>query len=533
MEKKRLVKGRKSRSKAKKPKFLSLRLQFPANESEEIKRSSEMRSAGGGGGGASKSKQLELFPLHPEINQVEDRDSNDHENDVAFFFSAADGGATSLTGLLDASASAAAASNSSHINNNNNNSRINDLSPSSASLTYAYGGEDREDRAALERNALRNRERDSSEEKWVCYTEVVERKVKKEEEVTSSAVDRTAQIRRLSLKLDYQEIMNAWSNKGPLYIDSSDTSQIVPDISDDFLSHEGSNNGMMNWGCNAGVWTVPEMAGEIENGEMSMRREEELKMEQREASVLRYKEKRQNRLFSRTIRYQVRKLNAEKRPRVKVRFRSFGEIFESRSIRIDDLSPSSASLTYAYGGEDNEDRAALERNTLRNRERDSSEEKWVCYTEVVEKKAKKEEEVTSSAVRAAQIRRLSLKLDYQEIMNAWSNKGPLYIDSSDTSQIIPDVNDDFLSHEGSNNGMMSWGCNAGVWTVSEMAGEIENGEMRMRREEELRIGQREASVLRYKEKRQNRFFSRTIRYQVRKLNAEKHPRVKGRFVKRS
>ncbi|KAJ0246074.1 Protein CHLOROPLAST IMPORT APPARATUS 2 [Hirschfeldia incana] len=38
----------------------------------------------------------------------------------------------------------------------------------------------------------------------------------------------------------------------------------------------------------------------------------------REASVLRYKEKRQNRLFSKKIRYQVRKLNADQRPRVKV-----------------------------------------------------------------------------------------------------------------------------------------------------------------------------------------------------------------------
>uniref|UniRef100_A0A6N2LVW4 CCT domain-containing protein n=1 Tax=Salix viminalis TaxID=40686 RepID=A0A6N2LVW4_SALVM len=43
---------------------------------------------------------------------------------------------------------------------------------------------------------------------------------------------------------------------------------------------------------------------------------------------------------------------------------------------------------------------------------------------------------------------------------------------------------------------------------------------------------REASVLRYKEKRQTRLFSKKIRYQVRKLNAEKRPRIKGRFVKR-
>lgn len=43
----------------------------------------------------------------------------------------------------------------------------------------------------------------------------------------------------------------------------------------------------------------------------------------REASVLRYKEKRQNRLFSKKIRYQVRKLNADKRPRIKVTFLNF------------------------------------------------------------------------------------------------------------------------------------------------------------------------------------------------------------------
>ena len=37
----------------------------------------------------------------------------------------------------------------------------------------------------------------------------------------------------------------------------------------------------------------------------------------REASVLRYKEKRRTRLFSKKIRYQVRKVNADCRPRMK------------------------------------------------------------------------------------------------------------------------------------------------------------------------------------------------------------------------
>ncbi|KAL3644167.1 hypothetical protein CASFOL_012099 [Castilleja foliolosa] len=46
-------------------------------------------------------------------------------------------------------------------------------------------------------------------------------------------------------------------------------------------------------------------------------------------------------------------------------------------------------------------------------------------------------------------------------------------------------------------------------------------------------GIREASVLRYKEKRRNRLFSKKIRYQVRKLNADRRPRMKGRFVRKS
>ncbi|GFS44386.1 B-box type zinc finger protein with CCT domain-containing protein [Actinidia rufa] len=44
---------------------------------------------------------------------------------------------------------------------------------------------------------------------------------------------------------------------------------------------------------------------------------------------------------------------------------------------------------------------------------------------------------------------------------------------------------------------------------------------------------REARVSRYREKRRTRLFSKKIRYEVRKLNAEKRPRMKGRFVKKA
>ncbi|XVF60153.1 hypothetical protein PTKIN_Ptkin08bG0021100 [Pterospermum kingtungense] len=73
------------------------------------------------------------------------------------------------------------------------------------------------------------------------------------------------------------------------------------------------------WDSVFNVWKVPEMVST-----RSFKVKEEFDGKEgwgrghREASVLRYKEKRQNRLFSKRIRYEVRRLNAEKRPRLKV-----------------------------------------------------------------------------------------------------------------------------------------------------------------------------------------------------------------------
>eukprot|EP00268_Persea_americana_P002936 TRINITY_DN10884_c0_g1_i1.p1 TRINITY_DN10884_c0_g1~~TRINITY_DN10884_c0_g1_i1.p1 ORF type:complete len:153 (-),score=3.01 TRINITY_DN10884_c0_g1_i1:422-880(-) len=44
---------------------------------------------------------------------------------------------------------------------------------------------------------------------------------------------------------------------------------------------------------------------------------------------------------------------------------------------------------------------------------------------------------------------------------------------------------------------------------------------------------RKARVLRYREKRKNRKFQKTIRYASRKAYAETRPRIKGRFAKRA
>ncbi|XVE58976.1 hypothetical protein DITRI_Ditri05aG0006900 [Diplodiscus trichospermus] len=91
---------------------------------------------------------------------------------------------------------------------------------------------------------------------------------------------------------------------------------------------------------------------------------------------------------------------------------------------------------------------------------------------------------------------LNLNLNYQDVLDAWSDRGPLWADD---------------------------------YSISMASNGFYMGEVPVMEEERTR---RKASVLRYKEKRQTRLFSKKIRYQVRKLNAEKRPRLKGRFVKR-
>ncbi|KAJ6742044.1 hypothetical protein OIU85_016157 [Salix viminalis] len=92
---------------------------------------------------------------------------------------------------------------------------------------------------------------------------------------------------------------------------------------------------------------------------------------------------------------------------------------------------------------------------------------------------------------------LILKLNYDHVLSEWSDRGSPFSDES-------------------------MGCSEGN-DVSARLAQIdlfsENG-------------MREASVLRYKEKRRTRLFSKKIRYQVRKLNADQRPRMKGRFVRR-
>ncbi|OMO69144.1 hypothetical protein COLO4_29226 [Corchorus olitorius] len=111
--------------------------------------------------------------------------------------------------------------------------------------------------------------------------------------------------------------------------------------------------------------------------------------------------------------------------------------------------------------------------------------------------------------------------------------GPLYIEGGDQSpQTVPNLHDAAAATVVGD----AWGnASIDLWRVPEMISNDVGG-VQIKEEvdvaEDWKRGHREASVLRYKEKRQNRLFSKRIRYEVRKLNAEKRPRLKGRFVKR-
>lgn len=142
----------------------------------------------------------------------------------------------------------------------------------------------------------------------------------------------------------------------------------------------------------------------------------------------------------------------------------------------------------------------------------------------------------------AQHGKLSLKLDYQEVVAAWSDRGSLYTDAQ-CPQTVPD-DDDNDEHDDSSsvneNASMDFGLvpDLRFWRFGEENFIPSNynvedaGSSTIYEGTEAKTGGiREARVLRYKEKRQTRLFSKKIRYEVRKLNAEKRPRMKGRFVR--
>ncbi|CAJ1977536.1 unnamed protein product [Sphenostylis stenocarpa] len=112
-------------------------------------------------------------------------------------------------------------------------------------------------------------------------------------------------------------------------------------------------------------------------------------------------------------------------------------------------------------------------------------------------------------------KKISLQLDYEAVIIAWaSQKSPW------TTAHKPKLDPDECWHQC----METYGT-----AIHHPYGEVGGFGIHP----VIIDGGREARVSRYREKRRTRLFSKKIRYEVRKLNAEKRPRMKGRFVKRA
>ncbi|KAH8946115.1 hypothetical protein BDL97_12G076400 [Sphagnum fallax] len=113
----------------------------------------------------------------------------------------------------------------------------------------------------------------------------------------------------------------------------------------------------------------------------------------------------------------------------------------------------------------------------------------------------------------------SLKLNYKEVLSACSDQS-LWTAHDKHPQTVPD--DPIADAVGNMDLGFVPDLNFGPQEMAVTRDDCYSGR-----------GRREASLLRYKEKRRARLFSKKIRYEVRKLNAEQRPRMKGRFVKRT
>lgn len=136
---------------------------------------------------------------------------------------------------------------------------------------------------------------------------------------------------------------------------------------------------------------------------------------------------------------------------------------------------------------------------------------------------------------------LCLRLNYDEVIREWSDRGSPWADGSWARVMGDECELDLKAWEGDRNSSR----NVEVGTIYEVMVKVEEEQSAV---DEFSNGDhggancaatnngggagRHARVMRYREKRRTRLFSKKIRYEVRKLNAERRPRMKGRFIKR-
>ncbi|XP_051122456.1 zinc finger protein CONSTANS-LIKE 16-like isoform X2 [Andrographis paniculata] len=110
---------------------------------------------------------------------------------------------------------------------------------------------------------------------------------------------------------------------------------------------------------------------------------------------------------------------------------------------------------------------------------------------------------------------ISLRLDYRGVLSAWDGRKSPWMTGERPAEADYDLR------------LSSTIDQCSSWPLClQVRGICGSSDVGCRGQRE-----REARVMRYRDKRRTRLFSKKIRYQVRKLNAEKRPRIKGRFVK--
>ncbi|XP_024316183.1 putative protein TPRXL isoform X1 [Brachypodium distachyon] len=258
------------------------------------------------GDGGGEEQQMEPFALHPE----------------ATLFAAA----PSLTDILGAASPSSGGGGGSPPS----------CAPSPDAASGGFEGEE-EEAENLARRALRGRER------WVYCSRSTSSSSSPPTTTTSSSCSSAASTGAAAwsssssppprLKLDYDGILSAWNGRGSLYTAAAAAPKLEPELLDSVIKanrrkpHPPVWSSLLGRRCSSrrraavtlgmavqvfvevapSAWSAPE----TERAAAARGRAER---------VRRYKEKRQARLFSKRIRYEVRRINAVRRPRFKGRF---------------------------------------------------------------------------------------------------------------------------------------------------------------------------------------------------------------------
>ncbi|PSR96553.1 Zinc finger protein like [Actinidia chinensis var. chinensis] len=171
-----------------------------------------------------------------------------------------------------------------------------------------------------------------------------------------------------------------------------------------------------------------------------------------------------------------------------------GKFLESRKVKVEDVDGFGADAALEF------ERETMDWNFDYESPMTGDEEKVVVGVETATMISGCEEVKT----------KMILRLNYEGVISAWDRQGCPWTTGSRPELNPDDGWPDFL------------GLGAAGYAQPCGGTVVGGGD-----------GGREARVTRYREKRRTRLFSKKIRYEVRKLNAEKRPRMKGRFVKRA